>query len=148
MSALSDANRQCEKKGVRLTEKRQWILEALIAHKAPMSAYDLSQAISEQHDQRLQPMSVYRMLDSLIEAGLVHKLHSSGQFIACSHMPCAHPHHHLCLLICDVCQSVSELTFKPALEEQFRAFLGESGFAMGSLPIEINGRCQSCQGAQ
>ena len=72
----------------------------------PQSAYDILAALRDQGAKA--PMQIYRALDKLAEAGLVHKLAKSNGWIACD----GHSHDIqnplLLLLSCQNCGTVEE----------------------------------------
>lgn len=57
----------------------QAVLEVLCASPVPLSAYDILGRL--QSENRIAPTQVYRILDSLQESGLIHKLASRPAFV-------------------------------------------------------------------
>nr|MBC8503827.1 transcriptional repressor [Chloroflexota bacterium] len=102
---LSSALDLCEKRAVRLTQRRQQVLEILLATHQTMGAYDVLNTLNRDK-QNVTPPIVYRALDFLLEHGLVHRIESKNAYI-----PCTHPGHASAaqFLICSSCHCVAEL---------------------------------------
>ena len=81
-TVLDHAEKQCIKSGTRLTEKRRQLLGQLLASGKAMSAYELADNFAKKFEEKISPMSVYRILDILRKANLVHKLNLSKKYIA------------------------------------------------------------------
>jgi len=145
-AALDGAERSCRERGVRLTSKRKQLLATLLRVAAPLSAYELAHAYREEHGDELPVMTVYRMLDVFLEAGVAHKLRSTNQFIACDHMACDHPHALTQFLICDSCGLVREMDFAEKELSQLDRKARSSGFHLYREQLELHGLCQSCHG--
>ncbi len=135
---MDAARRQCEMSGVRWTARREQILRLLVQAETPVRPYDLIKVV--QGEGPTNPPSVYRALDALVGAGLVHRIPSLNAFIACRHPGLAHTPS---FLICESCQSVEEV---PTLAEGLlQALSGDSLFKPHGLAIEAFGLCAACQ---
>ena len=64
-TVLDHAEKQCIKSGTRLTEKRRQLLGQLLASSKAMSAYELADDFAKKFQEKISPMSVYRILDIL-----------------------------------------------------------------------------------
>jgi Fur family zinc uptake transcriptional regulator len=138
--ALASAEDICRERGLRLTRIRRRVLELVWSSHKPVGAYDILDALSRE-GRRSAPPTVYRALDFLIEADLVHRLDSLNAYVGC-----AHPHdpHNGQFLICRDCRSVAELDDADisALVERTAA---ELGFSAVRQMLEIQGLCPACQ---
>lgn len=134
--ALADAEKICEKAGVRLTATRRAILEMLWQSHQPRKAYDLLAALSIK-DTSAKPPTVYRALDFLLEMGLVHKVDSLNAFIACNSQ---HTHQYL---ICQNCGTVADIHDED-LNTMVQEKADRHGFRMTSPIIEVKGICAGC----
>jgi len=141
---LAKAYEHCQALGERLTPKRERLLALLLEANEPKSAYDLIADHETRYGEAPPAMSVYRMLNFLVEAGLVHKLATTNQFMACSHIACEHTHRVPQFLICDECHAVEEVGMPRQLLEQLQASAREVGFDMGNQQLEVHGRCRQC----
>jgi len=137
--ALQAAEQICSKKGVRLTTIRRRILELICANHKAIGAYELLD-LFRLEDPKAKPVTVYRALDFLMEAGLVHKVESLNAFIGCLQ---AEKQHKSVILICDQCQNAYEVDATPVYERLFA--LSESiQFKPKCLTLELHGVCASC----
>jgi Fur family transcriptional regulator, zinc uptake regulator len=140
---LQVARQRCEQSGVRLTRKREQLLQALVGAGRPLSAYDLAEAYGARFGGTLKPMSVYRMLDALIDAHLVHRLASTNQFMVCTGE--AHgAEQGVQFLICDQCSSVAEMPMDRAVARSINAGAQGAGFALLNRQLELHGVCAHC----
>jgi len=142
---LQQAERSCSEHGVRLTPKRKHILELLLQSDSPQSAYEIAELYRQQTADNIPVMSVYRMLDFLMQQSLVHKLSSTNKFIACSHIACSHSHQTPQFLICDTCNKVSEIGVDKKLINALEKSIGDRHFQLSSPQLELHGVCETCQ---
>jgi len=105
---LQFAKQVSQQNGLKFTTKRSNVLQLMLIAKEALSAYDIIDSYAAQYQQRISAVSVYRMLEFLINAGLVHKLSSNRQYIACLHITCSHAYQTPMLLICNRCHKVDE----------------------------------------
>lgn len=120
-------------------EQAELVLGALRKAQRPVSAYDIISGLRGRVD--LAPPTVYRALDRLIEAGLVHKLESLNAFVACSHA--AH-HDDAAFAICDSCGSVTEF-HTPAIDRSLKTWTHNNSFKLGTTMVELHGTCAACR---
>ena len=140
--AVETAEQICRKKGLRFTAQRRRVLELVWKSHQPVGAYDiLDQLSSDGH--KAAPPTVYRALDFLIEADLVHRLDSLNAFVGCADPNNPHSGQ---FLICWSCRSVAELDDADinTLVDQKAADLG---FTAIHQTLEIQGLCHACSQA-
>lgn len=142
---LQRAKDICQQHEVRLTEKREKVLSALVQSGQAMSAYELAEQYRELFQQSIPAMSVYRILDFLAEMSLVHKLSSANKYIACSHISCSHEHQIPQFLICETCNAVSEVAVNASVIAELSQSVAEIGFTLANEQLELRGFCQACQ---
>lgn len=142
---IKHAHQICSDSGVKFTTKREHVLSALIQASEAMSAYELAEKYRELFEQSIPAMSVYRILDFLAEHSLVHKLTSANKYIACSHITCSHTHNVPQFLICEICNSVSEISVKKSVMGELTTSVEKTGFKLSTTQLELKGICQSCQ---
>lgn len=135
----------CASTGSKLTEKRKNVLMVLLASATPLSAYEIVDKYKAQFQESLPVMSVYRMLDFLIQEKLVHKLETAGQYMSCAHITCNHQHETPQFLICDRCGSVKEIGIKKHIIEDLEQSIQSTGFALAHQQLELHGVCKQCQ---
>jgi Fur family transcriptional regulator, zinc uptake regulator len=142
---IRQAEHHCQTRGGRLTQKRRLILEILLENNQPQSAYEIAELYHQKSDDGIPAMSVYRMLDFLMENGLVHKLSSTNKFLACSHISCDHAHQTPQFLICDSCHSVNEIGLDTTLISALEKSIDAKHFQLSSPQLELHGVCEGCQ---
>lgn len=138
--ALQTAEQICLEKNVRLTDIRKHVLELICASHKAIGAYELLDLFRKQ-DAKAKPVTIYRALDFLMEAGLVHKIESLNAFIACLQ---ADHQHKSAILICDQCKNAYEIDATLVYENLFS--LSEAvQFKPQCLTLELHGFCANCQ---
>jgi len=138
--ALKTAEKICTAKGVRLTALRKRILEIICTSHKAVGAYALLDIFKEE-DPKAKPVTIYRALDFLMEAGLVHKIESLNAYIACMQ---AGNQHKTAILICDVCSNAQEIDASAFYDGLFAASEAQA-FSPDYLVLELHGRCVKCQ---
>lgn len=142
---LGHAEQKCLQKGGRFTQKRKQILQILLIAPQPLSAYEIVDQYNDGTVQSIAPMSVYRILDFLLDMTLIHKLNASGKYAPCSHLSCSHPHSSQYFVICDKCGQAKELSMDSALSDALTNAVKESGYILVEPQFELKGRCSDCQ---
>lgn len=145
--ALQQAEANCRASGTRLTEKRKHILQLLLESGTPLSAYELATRYSEQFEENIPAMSVYRMLDFLVSETLAHKLQSTNKYIACAHITCDHQHEVPQFLICDNCHKVKEIGISKSIVAALDDSVKKAGYVLTQPQIELHCLCAECSRA-
>lgn len=139
-SAVVEVARQiCNDRGLRLTELRVTALEE-VAENGPISAYQLLGRLRSQLGRRIDPPTVYRALDFLIDADLVGRLESKNAYVVRGrpgHLQAS------IILLCEKCESTVELE-DPAVLRLIEGDAAALGFRLGSPLIECSGTCKRC----
>lgn len=139
------AHHLCDEAGVKLTEKRKSVLSILLQNDLiPMSAYDVADTYKKVFSDSLPVMSVYRMLDFLVEEKLAHKLESTNQYLACSHISCEHEHTPMQFLICDKCHVVNEILIDKDIMLALTDSAKKQAFNLRQEQLELHGICSNC----
>jgi Fur family zinc uptake transcriptional regulator len=139
-SAIETAENLCRERGLRFTTLRQRVLTLVWDSHKPIGAYDILEMLSKE-GKRAAPPTVYRALEFLIEAGLVHRLASLNAFIGCPDPERSHAGQ---FLICNRCRGVAELD-DLELEGLIGGKAAQQGFKAHHQVLEIEGVCQRCQ---
>lgn len=142
---IDKAATSCAEKGGKLTEKREKILRVLLNSAVPLSAYEIVDNYSDNYGDKVPAMSVYRMLEFLMQQKLVHKLATTNKYVACGHISCDHQHEVPQFLICNECQTVTEAGVKKAIIEELDRSVTKTGFQLTSQQLELYGLCSHCQ---
>ncbi len=138
-TALARAEAICAERGLRLTPLRRHVLQLVWAGHKPVGAYDILNALSS-GGRRAAPPTVYRALDFLMDAGLVHRLDSLNAYIGCPDPAHAHSGQ---FLICRNCHDVVELD-AGAINERSEAAAAAAGFEAERQMLEVRGICSRC----
>lgn len=137
--ALAKAETLCAEQGRRLTATRRRVLQLVWSGHRPVGAYDVLEALSIE-GKRPAPPTVYRALEFLMEAGLVHRLDSLNAFIGC---PDPSHSHQGQFLICRLCQRVIEMDANVINNQIHEAARGVGFFAEQQM-LEVQGVCDQC----
>ncbi|MAL98804.1 Fur family transcriptional regulator [Hydrocarboniclastica marina] len=140
--ALDRAQTLCRDRGERLTTLRQKVLTLVLQSHRPLGAYDLLDGLN-QEGRKAAPPTIYRTLEFLQQAGLVHRIASLNAFVACHHP--GKPHSG-CFLICQSCRNVLELE-STQINDAVRSASADEGFSITDTTIEVAGLCPTCKKA-
>lgn len=135
-----------KKRGYRHTKPRELVLEILDQANVSLSPYDIIDKIKET-GRKGDVVSVYRILQTLEENGIVHRVISSGKYRKChlsddmdSHSTQRHCHHNL---VCRACGNIEEINCQGMnLIEQVVST--QSMFQIDSHALEFYGTCKNC----
>lgn len=137
---LQQAQARCLAQGIRLTSIRKQVLELLLRHEGGVKAYQLLDEMKAVHEQSTPP-TVYRALEFLQDAGLVHRLDSLNAYVAC-HIEQSQ-HQHGLLLVCPICHAVSEID-DPEICHLLADRVRLAGYQLDGDCLEIKALCGSC----
>ena len=138
--ALARAERQCERRGVRLTPIRRRVLELIWRRHEPIKAYDLLDMLRAER-RSAAPPTVYRALDFLLDEGLIHRIESLNAYVGCGDPDRPHVGQ---FLICQHCNAVAEMN-DADVHQVLADKAGDLGFQVNTQTIEINGLCPTCR---
>jgi Fur family zinc uptake transcriptional regulator len=147
---LQSAERLCLDKGLAFTPLRRQVYELIAAVNAPVGAYHLLDQLKKQRA-NAAPVTVYRALDFLLEAGLIHRIDVLQAYAACEiHDHAEHENaarqgadHGGLVLVCNGCKQLTEFADE-RLERQIQRTALAHGFQVAQHLIEIRGLCGRC----
>jgi len=139
VDALARAEKRCADRGLRLTTIRRRVLELIWENHQPTKAYDLLDKINVERGHAAPP-TVYRALDFLLDAGLVHKIESQNAFIGCD---ADHERNQPKFLICRSCGRAAEIQ-NPQIDDVIASEARDAGFVVDHQTIEVDGLCSGC----
>ena len=83
---LSTAKALCQSRNIRLTERREQVLQILLQSHQPMGAYEILGQLNQRgNESMVAPPIVYRALEFLLAEGLIHRIECKNAFICCVH---------------------------------------------------------------
>ena len=126
-----------------LTRNQSLVMGALSQADAPLTAYSILDQLRDYGFRA--PPQVYRALDKLVEAGMVHRLESLNAFVACQDPGCE-GHRTIVFTICEACGQVAEISDQ-SLARRLKNLVKEAGFALTKSTVELRGMCQACRSA-
>lgn len=137
--AIATAEHLCRERGLRFTALRRRVLTLVWDSHKPIGAYDILDKLGGE-GKAAAPPTVYRALDFLIEAGLVHRLDSLNAFIGCPDPARSHAGQ---FLICRGCRTVVELD-DPDIDDVVAKKAERLGFTETHQMLEVQGLCARC----
>ncbi|MGH8215486.1 MAG: transcriptional repressor [Rhodanobacteraceae bacterium] len=140
---VREVEQECRARGLRLTPLRREVLVLVAKARKPVKAYDLLESLRDNHAGAAPP-TVYRALDFLLENGFIHKLESINAFVFCQHPAEAHQ---VPFLICDVCESATEVCDEGAIAHLIEGQARDFGFRAKAQTLEVHGVCKACAAA-
>ena len=143
-SSLKFAEGHCIAQGFKFTKKRKQVLSCLLESDKALSAYELADYCKEKFSSHLPAMSVYRILDFLEKAGLVHRLESAQKYVACSHIAENQEHELSQFLICQSCYHVEEISIGKSFMSTLKQSAENVGFKLTKQELELNSLCGGC----
>lgn len=139
--AVTRARQICVQVGVKLTPLREDVLRVLLSSHQAVGAYEIIDKLNTQ-GRRLAPISVYRIIEVLVQAGLVHRLESKNAFFAC--LAQHNPEKPVVVLVCERCQRVAEAE---AIDvwSGIKSMTKQHGFLVSETILEVKGLCANCR---
>ena len=141
---LQKAEKQCLLNGSRLTLKRKQVLSILLQADKAISAYELISFYKKSFEQKISPISAYRILEFLESVGLVHKIQLANKFVACVHIGCGNNHEVSQFLFCQQCQRVQEMPVNSAIYNELTDKIHQLGYQLCSQQVEFTCICHAC----
>ncbi len=130
--------------GMRITVPRLQVIRTLAHSRRALSAYQIHEAISASGG-KIDVVSVYRILDALLEVGLAHRIGVVDGFYACrSQAGAMHDSEHL---VCKECGCIIELAMPSEAQCAVSARSRTAGFEVSEIRTEILGTCAHCRPA-
>ena len=135
-------------RGYRQTKPRQLVLTTLDLAPGALSPYEIVERIREAGEKG-DVASVYRILQTLEENGLVHRVITTGKYRKCLLGPESECHRHQMQhchhnLVCRTCGRIEEVHC-PGLDVIEQAIGSQSPFRIERHALEFSGLCEACQ---
>lgn len=129
-------------RNIRFTDLRRKVFEEIASTRASVGAYEVLDRLAKKGT-RLAPISVYRALDALLDAGVIHRLESKNAYFACGRLHQAPTGRRPIFLSCEKCGTVQEVDgdhIFQAIDEAARGAKFEPRVRF----VEVSGTCQEC----
>jgi Fur family transcriptional regulator, zinc uptake regulator len=130
----------CEQRGLSFTPLRREVFELVCRHSNSVGAYELLDELRAVRNSAA-PVTVYRALEFLLAAGLVHRVAALNAYTACHGHE---PGHGGLLLVCGNCSNVVELEDEQ-LERSIARAAADLRFETAPDPVEVRGICSECR---
>lgn len=128
-------------KNLRFTKLRQMVFEEIAATHTSIGAYEILARLADKGT-RVAPISIYRAIDALTEAGVIHRLESKNAFFACRRTHQGGGRRPL-FLSCEKCGAVGEVDGQDIFD-----LIGERAKSAKFVPrvkfVEVSGLCPRC----
>ena len=141
-TSLDRATTIFAERNIRFTELRRKVFEEIALTTASVGAYEVLDRLAKKGT-RLAPISIYRALDALLEAGVVHRLESKNAYFACSRLHQPRTGRRPMFLSCELCGTV----FETDGEDIFRSIdttARSAKFEPRVKFVEVSGTCTEC----
>ncbi len=139
--AVERARSIFSERNLRFTDLREQVFAEIAATNGAIGAYDILDRLSVKGT-RLAPISVYRSIDALLDAGVIHRLESKNAYFACrrhEHGKQGRP----IFLACERCGSVTEAEAQSVFDRINDVARGQ-GFEAKVKFVEVSGVCERC----
>lgn len=132
---------ECRQRGLAVTVQRRTVFEALSARRDHPTADQVYDAVRGRIP-GLSRTTVYRVLEALVEAGFVRKVHHAGGVARFD--PVTQRHHHL---VCEACGRLVDLDDAAVPALRLPEARG-SGFRIKDYSVSFLGLCGACTRAK
>ncbi len=126
--------------GLRLTLPRRAVVRALVESDEPFISARMIIDFVMENAGRIEPSTVYRVLDDLARIGLVHHIHFKNGQSGRWHVTLRHDHEHLVCEFCGKTTAVPHSEFEPL----FDLFSRKYGFHTSPHHFTFLGFCDAC----
>jgi Fur family transcriptional regulator, zinc uptake regulator len=139
--AVERASQAFLDKNLRFTKLRHDVFQEIASTYTSIGAYDILARLAEKGT-RLAPISIYRAIDALLEAGVIHRLESKNAYFACRRLDHATGRRPI-FLACERCNAVQEVDSEGVFDTIDRLSRATS-FQPRVKFVEVSGLCRSC----
>jgi len=136
--AVTDLSERLAVQGRRPTQQRLLVLEALRRLPHTVTAQELYERLRGTHP-LLGRATVFRSLDSLVEAGLAQRFERPGHVYAYAACSSEH-HHHLVCTSCDTTIEIDEASIAALIHE----LSSRHAFTVHHSSLDFYGQCSRC----
>jgi Fur family zinc uptake transcriptional regulator len=141
-SSVDRASEIFAERNIRFTDLRRKVFEEIASTQQSVGAYEVLDRLAKKGT-RLAPISIYRALDALLEAGVVHRLESKNAYFACNRLHQPRTGRRPMFLSCEKCGNVQEVDGDDifhAIDDAARGGKFEPRVRF----VEVSGTCHEC----
>jgi Fur family transcriptional regulator, peroxide stress response regulator len=138
---LKDFEALCRRSGLALTVQRRVVLQTVLERDDHPTADQILETVKERVP-GISRTTVYRVLDTLAELGVIRRLHHAGASARFDGK--IHRHHHM---ICKKCNKVIDLEDQK-LDRLGVSHVNDKGFRIEDFSVHLIGTCSACQQAK
>jgi len=139
---LEHAREAFDAKNLRFTDLREQVFTEIASTRGSIGAYDILEQLARKGT-RLAPISIYRSIEALMDAGVIHRLESKNAYFACrrhEHGGKGRP----IFLACENCGTVTEVAAQPIFDA-IKSLAETAGFEPKVKFVEVSGLCSECK---
>ena len=125
-----------------MTDVRREVVLVMAGLGEARTAYQILDSVNQTRIPKLSAISLYRVLEFLMEVGVVLKLESKNAFELCHNAGGDHSH---LMMICDKCGHVEEVDDHDLAQSLSQA-AQKHGHRLKHNVIELHGLCRDCLG--
>jgi Fur family ferric uptake transcriptional regulator len=141
MSWTDEARAELRRAGYRAGAARSSVIDYLGAQSCCRGAQEIHAALGGRGE-RVGLASVYRILETLVEHGLVQRVDVGDGIVRFEALRSDDEHHHH--LVCDDCGKVERFA-DPRLEQAIHAVEERSGYSVSAHEVVLRGACADCR---
>jgi Fur family transcriptional regulator, zinc uptake regulator len=138
--ALDEIASWCEARGVRLTDIRRHVLQAVWRAQKPLGAYEVWPSVQQSLGRSVRVLAIYRALAFLTHQQLIAKIDNRNAFVMCTHPSRANADLFFICTHCDTVIARRSLLLHRVLSEDALP----RGFALRGTVLEVKGICARC----
>ena len=141
-TSMEQATAIFAERNLRFTDLRRKVFEEIASTRASVGAYEVLDRLAKKGT-RLAPISVYRALDALLDAGVIHRLESKNAYFACNRLHLPKTGRRPIFLSCEKCGAVQEVDgdgIFHAIDDAARS----TSFEPRVRFVEVSGTCAEC----
>ena len=132
--------------GYRITMPRVQVIRALGDTQKALSAYAIHEKIINASG-KIDVVSVYRILSTLQEVGLIHHIGVVDGYFPCRTTDCRSRRSEV--IVCERCQTVTELQMPAVVNSSMEEQVKTAGFILSGVKIELTASsCPRCKGGK
>jgi Fur family transcriptional regulator, peroxide stress response regulator len=134
---IAEFEAECRRRGLAVTVQRRAVFAELAGRRDHPTADQVYDSVRG-HVPGLSRTTVYRVLDTLVDAGLARKVHHAGGVVRFDAMTGRHHH-----LVCEACSRLVDLedSVVPPLRLPEAS---EAGFRITDYSVSFTGLCPAC----